>query len=52
MRVFARDLAMNASIMPEDDARGFARRFLDLFGEGARFFTNTSLLDEDDVDST
>ena len=52
VRVFARDLAMNASIMPEEDARGFARRFLELFGPGAHFFTNTSILDEEDVDST
>lgn len=53
VRVFARDLAMNAPIMPEEDARGFARRFLALFGASARFFTNTSMLDEEeDVDAT
>ncbi len=51
-RVFARDLGMNASIMSEEDAGGFARRFLDLFGAEARCFTNTPVLDDEDVDST
>jgi hypothetical protein len=51
-RVLARDLAMNAAIMPREHADGLARRFLALFGDGARYFTNSTILDEDDVEST
>lgn len=51
-RVFARDLSMNATIMPHDEAGDFARRFLGFFGPQAHFFTNSPIVDEDDLEST
>jgi hypothetical protein len=52
VRILARDLAYNASIMSAHDAQRLAQRFLGLFPPDCRLFSNTVVTDKDEDLST
>lgn len=50
VRVLTRDLALNAPIMSREDGERLADRFLQYFPAPTRFFSNTAVSDESDLE--
>lgn len=51
VRILARDLVLNAHIMPKEEAEKLAERFLAFFPSPSRFFSNTPVAEEGDGDA-
>lgn len=50
VRILTRDLALNAPIMSREDGERLADRFLQYFPPPTRFFSNTPVSDESDLE--